>query len=627
MQLIKTYLILFTLLLFCNNVKAQEDIFSKADSLKTIKINASYLIELKNINRKLTKSDNKEALLKVNRKIFEYYKLYEINSDSIEKYYSIGSNLATYYNNAEYKANFSFMWADYQVSSGNYKQALEFFQSLEKEIEDNNYHFLPHFYDSYARLFFYLKKYEQAFELLKKEAKIFEQRINEVEPIEKRRVKVNTSSVYNNLGILYTAQKEIDSALYYHKKAQEINFNIKDTLGIIKSYNNIGKTYFDVNDFVNAEKNYLKAYNFDPNKTTNSLLNNYAGLLSFQGENKKAEAFLLKVKQQSENKELLKTALTQLIKLKKNERAFEQALLYQEELNIVSQNMLDETKVKEIERLQIGFETAKKEQEIEILQEKNKTQQLIIQKNKWLVSIALLLLLLAVIILILFSRNKTNRGKINQLRMQQRLLRSQMNPHFIFNALSNIQTNILKQENEKAVKYLVKFSKLLRYSLEQTNFNSALFSKEIQVTTDYLDMQNLRLDGALQYQLNIDASIEQDSIKIPAMMLQPIIENAIEHGIETVKNPTIEIRITDKEKYLQCVITDNGLGYSNTLQTKSTSKKSFSTTIINQRLLHLSKKTNLNLTYSIADLLEQENTIVGTKSIILLPILNNYQAI
>jgi sensor histidine kinase YesM len=134
-------------------------------------------------------------------------------------------------------------------------------------------------------------------------------------------------------------------------------------------------------------------------------------------------------------------------------------------------------------------------------------------------------------------------------------------------------------------------------------------------------MQNLRLDDTLQYQFFIDDSIEQDLINIPSMMLQPIIENAIEHGVETVEDPKITISITNQIKYLQCVITDNGIGYSKALKNKKDSKKSFSTKSIKERLLHLSKKTNLNLTYVIKDIKEENGTIIGTKVIIKLPII------
>ena len=173
---------------------------------------------------------------------------------------------------------------------------------------------------------------------------------------------------------------------------------------IVKSYNNIGFTYYTFKDVENARKYYEMAYNYAPGKATNSLLINYAELLLTSSEYAKAERFLLTVVDNSSGPAQEKEALTQLVKLKKKEGKFEEAVTYMEELSAISQKLMDETKVKEIERLKISYETAKKEQEIKTLETTNASQKTIITKNRWLVVVVLIVLALAVVIFFLLLR-------------------------------------------------------------------------------------------------------------------------------------------------------------------------------------------------------------------------------
>ncbi|CAM1374700.1 tetratricopeptide repeat-containing sensor histidine kinase [Tenacibaculum xiamenense] len=609
-QLKKSCFIWFFLFTTITSLFSQHDIFKKADSLRKISgIKKPYLNELKRISKILDFDKNEEDVVKLHVKILEYFKERKYNEDSILKYFNKGKQLSKKYQNKNYGYNFDYMWADHLVSKGKYKEALIEFQRLEKVLNEKEHEFLPNFYDAYARLLYYIGDYEKSFSMLKKEARIFE----------KGDRYENICAVYNNLGILYKARKQKDSALHYHRKTQELNLKHKDTIGVIMSYNNMGLTYYENNDLFKAEKYYQKAFNYAPGRVTTSLLNNYASLLLVKGNYKKAEEFLTEVKQKAETKRLLKHALEQLVTLNKMQKKYKEAFAYQDELSLVSAQLLDEIKVKELNKLQVIHETEKKEQQILALQEKNQAQQTIIKKNKLIATIFLIALLLVLVMFLMYLRNKNNVDKLNHIQLQQRLLRSQMDPHFIFNALSNIQANILKEENDKAVKYLGKFAKLLRYNLENTNLNKALFSKEIQSLVDYLEMQKLRLNNNLDYKVDIDENIEQDFTKIPAMIIQPIVENAIEHGVDGIENPKISLKIHDLEDKVECVIEDNGIGYTASMKKEKKKKESYATSIIKKRLDLLSKKTKLSFHFSIEDVIEREK-IKGTKVVITLPI-------
>ncbi|WP_176829788.1 histidine kinase [Tenacibaculum sp. MAR_2009_124] len=591
---------------------SQNDIFEKADSLrKASGLKKRYLNELKRISKILDAERNNTGILKLHIRLLEYYKQGDYKEDSIVKYFKKGKLLSREYENKSYDLNFDYMWGDHLVSKGNYTEALIEFQKLEKILNEKEHEFLPNFYDAYARLLYFLGDYGKSFSMLKKEAKIFE----------KRDKYENICAVYNNLGILYKARKQKDSALHYHRKTQKLNLKHKDTLGVIMSYNNIGLTYYENNDLFNAEKYFIKAFNYAPGRVTKSLLSNYAKILLLRRDYVNAEKFLIEVKENAETKRLLKDALTQLVTLNKVQKKYKEASAYQDELSLVTAQLLDEIKIKEIKKLQVVHETERKEHQILALQEKNRTQETIIEKNKLIAVIFLIVLLLILVVFLMYLRNKINVDKLNRIQLQQRLLRSQMNPHFIFNALSNIQANILKRENDKAVKYLGKFAKLLRYNLENTNLNKALFSSEIQSLIDYLEMQKLRLNNNLDYEVDIDDNLEQDFTKIPAMIIQPIIENAIEHGVEGVDKPRISLKIEDLDDKIECVIKDNGIGYSISLKKKKQKKESYATSIIKKRLDLLSKKTKLSFRFTIEDIIEKEK-IQGTKVVITLPIFN-----
>lgn len=605
----KSFFYLVFILISPSLLFAQDTTFSKADSLLQTGNFLGYKNQLVKIQKQHQNSNqkNKEKLLKTYVKLVEFYANIQENSDSLMYYYQQGIAKATILNNKEYIANFRFQYANYLTTKGKYVEAMQLFQSLEDKITRSDYSFLPHYYDAYARLHYYLKDYENALAYLKREATIFE----------KRNLPQNNASVYNNLGILYNAQSKLDSALYYHEKAQNINIQIKDTTGIVKSLNNIGQTYFKHRLIEKAKLHYEKALEFPDKYITESLLNNYAELLINNDEHAKAASFLVHLTQ-SEHKKIAQSALSQLVTLYKAQQQFEKALTYQEQLNQLSQELLDETKLKEIERLKIEYNTAQKEKEIESLKLISQSQQQVIARNRLLVFISVLLFLISIVVFILWKVNQDKRAKIYELEMNSKVLRLQMNPHFIFNALAAIQSNILSKEHLKASNYLVKFSKLLRHHIEQTRSSTVLLQDEIQSLIDYLELQKMRMDHQLNFYFNVDKTINISECYIPAMLIQPLVENAIEHGLENNASPKISIHFLNFTTYLECQVIDNGVGFSCTFNQEKQKKKSYATTIINERLALLSIKQKKPLTLTIKDHIVNEQ-LTGTIAIIQIP--------
>lgn len=172
------------------------------------------------------------------------------------------------------------------------------------------------------------------------------------------------------------------------------------------------------------------------------------------------------------------------------------------------------------------------------------------------------LLIAAIIGIIYYLRNKNrqkqerNRRHIRELEL--RAIRSQMNPHFIFNALSSIQNLINRSANQEANKYLIDFSRLLRKVLATSEKKLVPLSDEIEQLELYLKLEQLRYP--FSYSLTVDQNIEPDAIEIPGMLIQPFVENAVKHGIAPRSTGEIIIRLSLQDQLLIIDITDDGPG-------------------------------------------------------------------
>jgi signal transduction histidine kinase len=175
------------------------------------------------------------------------------------------------------------------------------------------------------------------------------------------------------------------------------------------------------------------------------------------------------------------------------------------------------------------------------------------------------------------------------LSLERRLLRSQMDPHFIFNALGNIQSMILQKDTLPAVSYLNKFAKLTRQVLEQSRKETISLDEEISTLKNYIELQQLRLNNGFDYTIEYDESVETD-ILIPPLLIQPFIENAVEHGLKPMEKEIrglIEIYFTQQiaKKNLVCTIKDNGIGLAASRKLKlKDHHESLSTKITDERL-------------------------------------------
>ncbi|MCB0372290.1 MAG: histidine kinase, partial [Muricauda sp.] len=223
------------------------------------------------------------------------------------------------------------------------------------------------------------------------------------------------------------------------------------------------------------------------------------------------------------------------------------------------------------------------------------------QRNIFLTIIAFLLTVIILGGIIFFLKWKNIKEKNQYILIEQNLLRSQMTPHFVFNSLSVLQGMILNKEEKKSAQYLSKFSRLLRMTLENSRDKMVLLSQELTAVENYMALQNLE-NGAYQFYIDIDESIDGSLFKIPPMLIQPFIENAIEHAFVNQKEERkIEMHLKYLVGELICIIKDNGIGINSQKKNNGNDKKSLATTITSERLKILSKDFKMKGSVSIED--------------------------
>ena len=180
------------------------------------------------------------------------------------------------------------------------------------------------------------------------------------------------------------------------------------------------------------------------------------------------------------------------------------------------------------------------------------------------------------------------------LTLEQSMLPSQMNPHFLFNSLNSIKLYIINNEKKNAVHYLNKFSKLVRKILESSSVREIPLAEELETIELYMTIENIRFSNEIDFKIIVDEGIDPHIVKIPSLILQPFLENALWHGLSSKEGEkSILLQISkDKEGYINISITDNGVGREaaeKLKESKVLKRKSVGIDITKERLANFSK--------------------------------------
>ncbi|MEO1262819.1 MAG: histidine kinase [Bacteroidota bacterium] len=213
--------------------------------------------------------------------------------------------------------------------------------------------------------------------------------------------------------------------------------------------------------------------------------------------------------------------------------------------------------------------------------------------------------------------------KLAQVEMSA--LRAQMNPHFIFNSLNSIEFYIITNEQEKAVDYLNRFSRLIRLILQNSKSTIVPLKDDLEALRLYIEMESMRFNNLFDYEVKMESTIDMEEVMIPPMLMQPFVENSIWHGLMQKKDGKgkIDLSLRRSNGHLICLIEDNGIGRDAAQQLRSKSapkRKSYGMKITSDRLAMLNKLAGANASVNIFDLKNKEGSAEGTRVELVIPI-------
>jgi len=272
----------------------------------------------------------------------------------------------------------------------------------------------------------------------------------------------------------------------------------------------------------------------------------------------------------------------------------------------------------------LRYEAEKRKTQLESLAKENEKVRLKLKKNRTMLLIsAIAIALLAGILYILYRQYQLNSEK-KLLTLEQTMLRSQMNPHFLFNSLNSIKLYIINNEKKNAVYYLNKFSKLVRKILEASSQREIPLAEELETVELYMNIENIRFSNEINFKINIDDTLDTQNIRIPSLILQPFLENALWHGLsskEGDKNITLTVE-NAKTGFIKICILDDGVGRDaaeKIKQRKLLKRKSVGIDITKERLANFSKDYQNSFHVEIIDIYDDANNPSGTKIVLHIP--------
>ena len=358
------------------------------------------------------------------------------------------------------------------------------------------------------------------------------------------------ATAYSNRSHVYKAEKKYDKALQDMLKAMEIGYKMERNYLIITEHTNAANILIEMNRAAEAKTHATKA------------LELASSLKSYPEEEAAAHLALALIGEKTSNWKLAYTHYNAYKEGMDSIRAVD-----------VQKSMHD---------LEVKYQTSEKEKEIARLDNENKLNNLQLQRAQIIItSIVVIVLLLSLLAFVLYRRKQLKQQK-QQAELKQKLLRSQMNPHFMFNTLNAINQYIQTNKGHEASDYLAQYSRLMRQILENSAVEFVGLDVEIEFLQNYLMMQQLRFEKSFSYTIVVDKTIDPEIFEIPPMIAQPFIENAIEHGVRGMVGGEIRIQFGFENNILTLTVVDNGKGFQTS--TQQLNHKSFALDITRERL-------------------------------------------
>jgi tetratricopeptide (TPR) repeat protein len=537
-------------------------------------------------------------------------------------------------------------------NQGKYPEALEYYErALSYAIQLHDTAWIAACYANAGNVYRRIGNFTKALDYHLKALEVFEN------SHEERRMAI----AMMNIGNLYEDQRDFSLALEYYSRALNLSYKTEDHKRIAECLINVGNIYSEMADYKTARDYYEKSLKIQLEQKFNYTLSDcYQNIgISWEkeaGYDKALEYYdkSLALAREEDDKSTLAEVLTNIANIyivkKDFKRAFEnakqslgiaevnsdlnniknalellsqaseglnhtgEALAYYKRYSAIKDSLFSSEKYKSVREVEAKYELEKKEQELALLQQKNQVQMLIISRRNRVLITSGILIMLIIVTGYMLIRNSRLRARHQAIELEQKLLRSQMNPHFIFNSLIAIQSFIYKKDPVMAGDFLAKFAELIRITLENSRSEFVILEKEVRMLQHYLDLQCLRFEHKFAYTIRLDESIDVQSLKVPPMLAQPFIENAIEHGLRFKEDSgLITIGYQKVNGHLIFTVEDNGIGREKAKELQiSRQHQSMATSITRERLEVLSKKHKQRYNLELKDLLDGNGAPCGT---------------
>jgi len=508
----------------------------------------------------------------------------------------------------------------------NYGKALEYcFKALKLQEETKQEAYMSHSYNNLGIVYKEQKEYGKALEYYNKALWLLKKQGNDD----------SAAVTITNIGQIYLLRNEFDKALESFKEAEKMLVVSGNKSGLADLHNNLGTYYIKTGDLSKAEESYLKAlkmFEETGEKFGASASLGYLGDFYAQhGKRNEAISYLLKSTALAEEigvLEHVKNAEKTLSDIYEKSGDTSEALRHYKKYSAAREKINDAENIKSMVREEMNYEFERKEAMQKAEAEKRQMifdEQMKRHKLQMIFSALFILLLFGVAFLI-YNRlqlKKTLTLQRDLAEYEQKALHLQMNPHFVFNCLGSISSFIVQNGKESAIKYLSKFSKLMRLTLEYSKESLIPIDKEIEGLQNYLELEQLRFNNIFDFTITKDPSIEDD-MALPPLLLQPFVENAIIHGLVPKKRKgAINVDFVLQNDNLACTITDDGIGFNRSKLLKENSvtvHKSMALEITRKRLEVIQAFTSKTSQVEIIELTDTNGEPAGTKIILNLPI-------
>ncbi|MDM8161368.1 tetratricopeptide repeat protein [Labilibaculum sp. K2S] len=399
------------------------------------------------------------------------------------------------------------------------------------------------------------------------------------------------STILMNIGQSYQAIGQANKALDYYDLCEKLRIQLNDQWGLSKVFLLKATTYDEIDENKKAEEYYQKSIQLSKeNNLSDDLVESYFYYSRF---------------------------------LEKRNHP-QEAINYLKKYHSINDSLIAVFQNKAVKELTAKYESEQKEKELELLTQKSQIQNLELgKKNTWIVALLIIVVLGVIAIFVSLRINRLRTAhKIMDLR--QKVLLTQMNPHFLFNSLTAIQSFILDKKNEEANNYLSRLASLVRGILENSREEFVTLRTELNTLKDYIGLQKLRFENEISYEFEIDKNIDQDQVLVPPMLAQPFVENALVHGmLRNNPNAKIQVKVslTKNMDSLRFQIKDNGIGIDEAKKL-STNKihKSIATSIALDRVKIYNFKSAKKMKFEIADLKNNDPSQSGTQVTYTIPL-------